>query len=108
MRGREVAPAARLAGDERVAPVGLQVLVDTVDAFDHDLVFRGQHAEDTPSVRSLHGRTRPVGGQVQQRRRSGQVPCPVRELLLQRLGKTKTNKEFLASIAKAMEADSKN
>jgi len=30
------------------------------------------------------------------------------ELLLQRLGKTKTNKEFLASIAKAMEADSKN
>jgi transcription termination factor Rho len=29
------------------------------------------------------------------------------ELLLQRLGKTKTNKEFLASIAKAMEADSK-
>ena len=30
------------------------------------------------------------------------------ELLLQRLGKTKTNKEFLASIAKAMDADSKN
>jgi transcription termination factor Rho len=30
------------------------------------------------------------------------------ELLLQRLGKTKTNKEFLASIAKAMEADAKN
>jgi len=30
------------------------------------------------------------------------------ELLLQRLGKTKTNKEFLSSIAKAMEADSKS
>jgi len=30
------------------------------------------------------------------------------ELLLQRLGKTKTNKEFLASIAKAMEADAKS
>src|SRR5687767_6838312 len=30
------------------------------------------------------------------------------ELLLQRLGKTKTNKEFLASIAKAMDADAKN
>ncbi len=30
------------------------------------------------------------------------------ELLLQRLGKTKTNKEFLSSIAKAMEADNKN
>src|SRR2546428_12348623 len=30
------------------------------------------------------------------------------ELLLQRLGKTKTNKEFLSSIAKAMEADAKN
>jgi transcription termination factor Rho len=29
------------------------------------------------------------------------------ELLIQRLGKTKTNKEFLSSIAKAMESDSK-
>ena len=29
------------------------------------------------------------------------------ELLLQRLGKTKTNKEFLSSIAKAMDADNK-
>ena len=28
------------------------------------------------------------------------------ELLLQRLGKTKTNKEFLTTIAKAMEVDS--
>ncbi|HYK98452.1 MAG TPA: transcription termination factor Rho, partial [Candidatus Acidoferrales bacterium] len=30
------------------------------------------------------------------------------ELLIQRLGKTKTNKEFLSSIAKAMEADTKS